>query len=316
MREFPEPTDILLSNKAVCRDSSLILSKFSMISLVTDSLLYIYDPWNNYCFTIYNLTNAHYARLGTIGQGPREIYNPGSKVSLINIDGTTYVSIFDNSTNRFQLYDVSDFSPYTTDRSLDILPNITVSEAFLVSDSIAVAEGDFEDNVFAIVRNGRLSTPFWSSLSNKGEKSIYRLINDANIFALSPGHDKIVRATQFGGLIEACSIKDSSVSPLFRHEYFPNDYDSQVGETGKTRYGYLSVTCNDEKIYGLYDGELAKRDKPFGSNLIHVYDWEGRLLEVLFTDTRISSIGITPNGKQLYAIEADTNDLIYFNHGN
>ena len=64
-------------------------------------------------------------------------------------------------------------------------------------------------------------------------------------------------------------------------------------------------------MYTLYSGRSLKEHglKCFQSNLIHVYDWEGKLVKKLQLDIDVKQMAVTKDNRKIYAI-ADLPDPV------
>ena len=74
---------------------------------------------------------------------------------------------------------------------------------------------------------------------------------------------------------------------------------------------HLKACATDEYVYTLYSGRNYKddKDRAFQSNLIHVYDWEGKLVKKLQLDIDIQQMAVSKDNRKIYAI-ADLPDPV------
>lgn len=74
------------------------------------------------------------------------------------------------------------------------------------------------------------------------------------------------------------------------------------------RFGYVDLATTDDRIYALFSGRTRGGSPPgeavFG-RYVHVFDWTGRLRQVLELDVPILALAVTEDGRTLYGIRHD-----------
>ena len=186
-----------------------------------------------------------------------------------------------------------------------------IADAFHINDSIVIARGVFGKNICMFFKNEREQSTHLESFTKVGNDDTKRILKDANRFALSPTKKHLIRITQNGGLIEGYKIENMQLIQLFSHNYFEVICDENLSDNRGSRYGYIDITISNDKIYGLYDGGLVNRLNTFRSNIIHVYDLNGEIIEKLLLDRYVKSIGVDNDNNKIYA-KSDSDDLIMF----
>jgi hypothetical protein len=68
------------------------------------------------------------------------------------------------------------------------------------------------------------------------------------------------------------------------------------------RFGYIDVATTDARIYALFSGRVRGEGKANLGDRIHVFDWDGRLVDVWEVDDRLISVAVTPDGDELYGV--------------
>jgi len=73
------------------------------------------------------------------------------------------------------------------------------------------------------------------------------------------------------------------------------------------RFGYVDVAATDDRIFALFSGRTRGDHGPeavFGRH-VHVYDWSGRLLEVIELDADLLALTVDVDGGTLYGVRHD-----------
>lgn len=85
----------------------------------------------------------------------------------------------------------------------------------------------------------------------------------------------------------------------------PFDFDPQDltrEDPGAVRFGYIDVATTDSRIYALFSGRTRAEGQANYGGRIHVFDWDGRLLDVWELDTRLIALAVTPDDGHLYGV--------------
>lgn len=130
-----------------------------------------------------------------------------------------------------------------------------------------------------------------------------------SVFALGPGDSTIVLAGLRTGTLafcnRDCSVLDSVVTPITVEPAY-----SVGGHSGapsmvpdpSMRYGYLGVAAGPEETVALFSGRsLAKAGQRANAGTdLHVFSWNGQLVEVLRLDVEVSSVAVDWASRTLY----------------
>lgn len=308
---FVAPSREINGKIIIDRDSALLIGRHNSMIVLNNSV-YIHDPWGGHFFTKYDINNDTVYRFCRNGQGPREATSASPVMTLVMKENRNYISVFDSFSCKFLLFEEDHINDYINAQEEFLKDNSIIFTAFQLNDSIVLAEGVFEKNICMFYKNGIKQKSYLESFTKIGNDDMKRIMKDANVFGLSPNKEFFVRITQNGGLIEAYKIENMQLNQLFSHNYFDVICDRNLSFTNDSRYGYIDMSVSNNKIYGLYDGGLVNRENSFRSNIIHIYDMNGQLLEKLLLNHFVECIGVNNEETQLYAI-SEEHDLLLFN---
>lgn len=304
-----------LQTELFFEDDSLIYMGNTHQLCVEDSFVIILDKYDDKSFTLINTTDKKAVRACPVGQGPGEVINPSSYVTIDKND----MYVFDISYSKMFVYDLYNIltNPETKAfKTIDISSGTTEKGGFstgiqMINDSLWIGTGLFYNGVFSFYKNGIRESEQIDLFIDElpAVAPIQRAARDANIFRLSIDKKHLVRATQLAGFFGVYKIEnDMILSEKFAYKYFKDEVKvvdkNTLISTANSRYGYIDVCISDKKAYGLYSG---KPDEPNGyqSKNIHVYDFDGNLHEIIELDTPICAIDINNEGDTIYAIAAE-----------
>jgi hypothetical protein len=284
---------------------------------LVDSFITVLDKYENKSFTLINVNNGKAARICPVGQGPGEIINPSKNVNILKKEGKTCLYVYDSFLSKILVYDLDSVLKNNETPAFDFILLKPASKSTgittiiqMINDSLWIGTGVYLNGVFSFFKHGI-----------RGKEMVDLFIDD---FPVSPferafrefpffkvSHDKsyVVRSAHIAGIIEVYSIDGDTLQNKFSHKYFKQeckviDYNTIIS-SDKTRNGYLDVAVSSDKVYGLYSGKLDKEPNYFQSQYIHIYDFDGNLLEILILDTPVCAIDIDNTGDVIYAIAAE-----------
>lgn len=87
------------------------------------------------------------------------------------------------------------------------------------------------------------------------------------------------------------------------YDFGPQDLKTE--DPAAVRFGYIDVATTRSRVYGLFSGRTRAQGGAHLGGLIHVFDWEGRLLDVWELDQRLIALAVTPDGTRLYGVRHD-----------
>ncbi|MDR1719130.1 MAG: hypothetical protein LBR67_03270 [Dysgonamonadaceae bacterium] len=78
--------------------------------------------------------------------------------------------------------------------------------------------------------------------------------------------------------------------------------EGEIIELENFKVFYTQVCVDDLYIYALYADVLLNfgKDFPFRSKTVHVFDWEGRIVQIIEMDSAAREIAFDPVSKSLY----------------
>ncbi len=308
---FDAPVREISSHIIIDQKSPVLIGRSGSISGVINNAVYIFDPWGNFCYTKYDITNDTAYRFCRIGHGPGEAVNVLTSISLFNKDNINYISVFDNYHCKFFFFNEKHIDDVYYAYESPALKRRMIADAFPLNDSLTLLRGIFGNNICMFLKNDKEENICLESFTKKGEDNVRRILKDANKFVLSPNNEFMIRITENGGLIEGFRIADTRLLPQFSHNYFDVICDENLSDTEDSRYGYIDVTASNDKIYALYDGGLVNRRNTYRSNMIHVYDMAGNMTEIFHLDRYVESIGVDLTDDRIFAL-TDNRNLVLF----
>lgn len=78
------------------------------------------------------------------------------------------------------------------------------------------------------------------------------------------------------------------------------------------RFGYVDLVAAGDRLYALFSGR-TRAERPGRANFgeqVHVFDWEGRLVQVVELDEPALSLAVEEDGRTLYAVRHDPEPAI------
>jgi len=101
---------------------------------------------------------------------------------------------------------------------------------------------------------------------------------------------------------------------------FPTDAAFTRGQDGelhaaRPRFWYRDCTATNQYLFALFSGRREKDyEPPEGSagEHVHVFDWDGRLVKVFHLDRGVANIGISEDGKTLYAVRIGEASIVRY----
>lgn len=80
-----------------------------------------------------------------------------------------------------------------------------------------------------------------------------------------------------------------------------------LGTDDGLRFGYVDLAASEARIYALFSGRTREGhggNAVFG-RYVHVYDWDGKLVDVLELDSDLLAISVDPHDQVLYGVRHD-----------
>jgi hypothetical protein len=128
----------------------------------------------------------------------------------------------------------------------------------------------------------------------------------------NPSRTRFAVATRFADRLEIYDAAGTLVAEGARpYEFEPVYGAERSGRTtsmtsgDQTRFGYLDLATTDDRIYALFSGRTRAEGRANYGNTLHVFDWDGRLVDVLTLDEYVIALAVEPSGGTLYGIRHD-----------
>lgn len=253
----------------------------------------------------------------------REGKGPGEFEDLWGIQdaGGREAWLFDSGQGRLTRVDVAALVAGATDpvrRMLALRSELAPLSALWVADTLLVSAGMFTRGRLAHFDSGGALRRVVGALPNAGQGVPPEVAQHAYsgtlarhptrpLVAIGTRHADRVEIYDAAGRVVTVGRGPARFEPAFRVQVRGND--PLMASGGDLRFGYVDLTAAGDRLYGLYSGrtrgELPGRAN-FGDQ-VHVFDWSGRLVQVLTLDARVLGIAVAagPGGRTLYATRYD-----------
>lgn len=128
--------------------------------------------------------------------------------------------------------------------------------------------------------------------------------------AVHPDRPWFVLASRYAGRLDVYDRNGTRVRALRVPERFDPDFSQARDGVNMVRgphfrFGYIDVAATGRRVYGLYSGRKSDEAGPNYGRLVHVFDWDGRLLRVFGLDRAVFRIAVDPAGEALYALQLE-----------
>jgi len=144
------------------------------------------------------------------------------------------------------------------------------------------------------------------------------MILNRTTLAASPRRDRLVGAYFYAnrldfydrhGRLTAVAAGPREFAPTYRVVPDPREKMIRWVPTGETRYGYVDVAATDDRVYALFagrpNGADTDRMAAFDGTEVHVFDWNGALLDVMPLDLPVGKIAVDAATHTLYGMRRD-----------
>ena len=256
-------------------------------------------------------TGAMVQSFGRMGRGPREFETAWS-VDVIDQAGRFMVH--DVTLQRVTWVDMDrDFQDgeWVADRSVKLNANALLLDLGWSPDGLKGLGTFQEGRLGHLASDGRLlrttgPTPL------EGEEVPAHIRQQAYQSKLKPNPSRTrwVVATRHADRLEIFDAAGNLLAQGDRPVGFEPTYSAEGGEAGQARmtsdedlrFGYIDVTTTEDRIYGLFSGRTRAEGRANYGTRVHVFDWDGNLLDVMELDSPIIAVAAAPEGDVLYGI--------------
>lgn len=291
--------------------------------IISNNYLVLYDskPLNDdEQLRIYDLKSSKFLySLGRVGAGPGE-FRQGMSLNKID-NGKNGFSLLDLSSKKVLIY------KYDNSGRLNYSEAVLLKEGrpympLIVDDSTIYSLGlelfsgrfakyDYRGNLLEtlgdIPPGKEKDTPVPVHL--QACKGILRMTPDANKFIVSYQFADLIDIYDRKGELLKRIVGKIGTTPKYK-TIVRGGYPTFILDEEEAILGYLDIRVTDNFILALFSGELAATAQ-YESNIIQVFNLEGKLLKTVTLDTKISQIEIDKNNNRLIAVSFYPTPKVY-----
>lgn len=239
---------------------------------------------------------------GRKGRGPRE-FETAFAIDVIDPSGE--IMVHDPTLQRVTRIDLDedfDGDRWVADRSVSLQANAMVLVAAWKPDGL-VGVGSFTDgrlvHLSAAGRQLRTTgaTPVQPmEVSREAWNRAYqaRLKPD-------PGRTRWAVASRFADRLDIYDENGTLHATADRlYGFEPGDLEEE--DPAAVRFAYIDVATTGTRIYALFSGRTRAEGEANLADVVHVFDWEGRLRDVWQLEERLIALAVSPDGGRLYGV--------------
>lgn len=248
---------------------------------------------------------------GDRGSGPNEMISP----KKIDIDPTDkgYYWIFDGSLLRLTRFTLSD--KRNNDKFIKLDKGMPYDPVIISDNLIASLGFGLTSGRFALFDStGRLLDEVGQIPPGQPNNTPIpvHLVAFQGTMCKNSDASKIIISSLYSDMIEIYTSEGKLIKRFYGpDEKLPIYKTVKVGvhpvmeiDLKKSYFGYLSIYSTSNKIYALYsETSITDRKKGGLGNIIHVYDFDGKLLKIYKTDEDLYAISINANDSLLFGIQ-------------
>ena len=250
---------------------------------------------------------------GGKGQGPREFE---SAWSIDVVDPSGEFMVMDLALQRVTWVDVrEDFEDevWVADRSQKLHAETMIMEASWTPDGLLGLGSFREGRLGHLAADGSvLRTSGPTPMDGMNVPPEVRQQAYQSKLKPNPSRTRWVVATRFADRVEIYDGAGGLMTEGSRPYGFEPLYEAKrsartvaMASGDETRFGYLDLATTDSRIYALFSGRTRAEGRANYGNTVHVFDWDGRLVDVLRLDEFVIALAVDPAGESLYGIRHD-----------
>lgn len=251
---------------------------------------------------------------GGTGRGPREFE---SAWSIDVIDPAGRFLVHDVMLQRLTWVDLArdfDGDRWVADRSVQLGGDAMLMEVGWSGDGL-VAVGVFPRGRLAhLDRAGALlRTTGATPLDRQEVPPEIRMQAYQSKLEADPSRTRWAVATRYADRLEIYDRDGTPVAQGTRPYGFEPVYQARrdgMASGADTRFGYLDLTTTDARIYALFSGRTRAEGRANYGRTVHVFDWNGALLDVLELDTDVIAVAVDPAARLLYGLRHDPSPAV------
>jgi hypothetical protein len=300
--DFPKTKNLSGEKSSI---SDQIFQAFDLFTI--DEKLIISSKNSDYLFQVFDIeSQKKIASFGKIGEGPCEFEFPTS-IQIDPIEES--LGLFNRKRWAYQTIDSNTFECISSPTNpLDF----NFQKALSINDSIFFGIGIFKNKYATYNPSSKKTTilnipyPFVEQRLDVNPKIA---MNQQGDIHLKPDGTRILVTSIFSPFFDIVDSKNLTLikrsegwAPSTMDSDDPNVLTSSIKEDN--RFGYISSSVTDGKIYLLFSGKKFS-EEPYSSSTIHVLDWEGNNIEKINLDIEVESITVSQDDQSLFAYYDD-----------
>ena len=282
-----------------------------------DTLLVWIDPYEGKNLSLFDLSNRkEIHRFGFIGQGPIETtaWPKGRKYQK------DYFHIYDNQLRKileFSIEDIAKDTLYQPKALKSFLEQTSISGVIQVNDSLYVGEISHSDSIYALVNdNGQMVFTGYTYPEDKAGNIPFNIKSFAyqgDFYQNPRDYNLLVHVGINGIVIDILKIENDKIvrEKLLTYvlpKYKSVNHNGMVGALmdRDNIIGSCSVSVTSDFIYILYADKTTvnenNRSNKRCSDIILVFDWEGKPIKYYKSDIDLYQICISEDDKYMYGV--------------
>ena len=299
-------------HKILFDDDEYILGKPNSMTLI-DSVLIIADSQTNPMLHLLNVkTGKPIGQFLSRGQGPDEYMKIGT-LGRLNKD----TLFFHDLNKRVCCFLIL---PKEENGEIQVIEAFKCTETahntlVPLTDASYIASGIYQEGRFCLLTDSGKTKTFWGTYPSRddAEKSVSNLIKSQAYMgqmSSSPANDKFVFHAMAADMLSFYEYKNGEICILKEIQRSLPDYgygkniEKFLGTSRKSPFTYLCACTTKQFVYLLYSGKTYHDDglNAFKSNQIHVYNWQGEKIKILYLDVDIKEMSVSDDDSLMYAI--------------
>lgn len=247
------------------------------------SLLITYNLDLDYSYTLYDLrTGQVLNRFGMIGHG----YNEIPSGCFGGIFGNEFM-VFKDANKLIAKYTLSNEN---TRLIADTIIHYSLDESMLssvvpvgLSTYLGIGAYNWNEHYVLFDTKGHIydsASPLYNA-NDSYYNDFTKFLSNQGLIIRHPRDNKYVGTTNNSSIIDFMRITDNRIEVIKRYEHILPSWEvlqsnnmNKVVWTTETINGFLDLSGNEKFVFALYS-EDTMEDKPYVSNDILVFDWEG-----------------------------------------
>lgn len=280
-----------------------------------DNLLFVTDPEAGHLFKVFDVEkNTYLGNFGSLGEGPCDVSFPSQILGMNNKSLSVFVkgklSIIDFDLN--QLFSASG-PGFCIIRDLKV--NVDFQRLLQLDEKRFFGVGYFEKKYALFSSENVRDEKYFFPFHFEEELSKQHSLNNIAISAqgnlnLKPDGKMVAFTTHNFGALDIINVEDSFPILVHRETFTKPLFGSEDGNVIRASFsdenlvGFLHASVTDKHIYGLYSGK-PQGDDASGSDVVFVFDWEGKKVKTIHLDKAVSFIVVDKEGSFLIGYSDD-----------